>query len=148
MGQFLQQEGHNAAARFTLQWLQGLLWRVHEVPTGGCWWASGKTQEGHLQRRTLWKYCRMDCGEYSRAKAVVTPCCYHNINAHREPILYVSFRLTGGQCCWWASPSLCWWPASSRSAAYTLQAVIPNCPHQSHYQVPNILFLEIYSIQG
>lgn len=35
----------------------------------------------------------------SRARAIVKPCCYDNINAYREPILYVSFRLTGGQCC-------------------------------------------------
>lgn len=65
VGQILQQDSHNAAARLTLQWLQGLLWCVHAVSPGGRWRASGEAQESHLQRRALWEYCWVDSGKRS-----------------------------------------------------------------------------------
>lgn len=66
MENVFQQQSHHAAAGITVQWLQGLLRRLHEVPSGGRWWTFGQAQESHLQSGALREYCRVDSGEWRK----------------------------------------------------------------------------------
>ncbi|CAG05554.1 unnamed protein product, partial [Tetraodon nigroviridis] len=61
-GTLLQQEGDHAACGLALQRIQGLLRRVHEVPSGGRRWTAGQAEEGHLQPRALREHRRVDRG--------------------------------------------------------------------------------------
>lgn len=68
MEKVFQQQSHYVAAWVTVQRLQGLLRRFHEVPSGGRRRTFGEAQESHLQSGALREYRRVDSGEWRNGK--------------------------------------------------------------------------------
>lgn len=88
LGSLLQQKSNHAASWLAVQRLQGLLWRVHEVPTGGRRRTARQAKEGHLQPGALWKHRRVDRG------MCPSPCFWTD-----EIVYLIILLITFGFCC-------------------------------------------------